>query len=694
MALLDPQVRQNAHMPITPEEAKKALSNDGIFSDDAAIKLVIQDTLRAENFESQKSWVLHWPSASILYQSPFTSRYWEGTQVERANVPVYTVATIVNSLCPQIIKGLFYDEPPFLFQKRPKTPSQAARAISEIIAYQLKEINFEQEINYGVINCLLFGTAMWKYGWENYSRERKVYVRKKLPTKIANPPFKDIEIHEDEDDEIEEETITENIDQPSFENIVNLRQVLVDPGLNIPDIRKAKYVVHRMYKTFEELDRMRDRPGMNIPTREELLELFLPPKEPVEEATSEVALRNPLWDSRAAPRYDETTIDPFNQPLEVLERWDNEKVIMVLQKKKVICNDKNPYGKIPFFSVGWWDVSEAFWSMGLAKTIGSEQRLQQGIINAWLDGVTLNLNGIYKRKKGKSVPTQSIRISPGKIVEVDDMDDFEPLQRLPAVPEALAAIQQSEARAERFSGANELITQGASPAPGQGRTSMGRTAGGASLLASGTNDRIGDFIRKLSNQVFIPFLHEVHSMNKTLLPAKTIRTLLDQELQTSYDDYSGDIIVDILNAEGRFNILAAAKLSARRNMAQALPILLQFLEGQPIQEALQLQGKKVDTAELIRMFFEVSEWRNYNDVVVDMTPQDQQRMQQMNPGAQKIQGQAALQNQKFGQQQQLIDQENVARAGREILRQAIEQSAGAETVTGNPTGTGFGANVG
>ena len=687
-------VKQGAQAPVEPEAARKALRNDGLFDDESALKICVQDSLRAENYTANKSWVLSWNSASVLYQSPFTARYWEGTQVERANVPVFTVATIVNSLCPQVIKGLFYDDPPFLFQKRPKTPAQAARAISEIIAYQLKEIGFEQEVNYGVMNCLLFGTAIWKYGWESYDRERKVYVRKKLPTKITNPPFPDIEIHEDEDDEIAEDSIEEHVDQPTFENIVNLRQVLVDPGLQVPDIREAKYVIHRKYMTWEELDKERDRPGMKIPSREELLELFLPPKEPVEEAVSEVAVRNPLWDARAEARWEETTIDPFNQPLEVLERWDNDMVIIVLQKKKILCNEKNPYGKIPFLSVGWWDVPEAFWSLGLAKTIGSEQRLQQGVINAWLDGVTLNLNGIYKRKKGKSVPTQSIRISPGKIVEVDDMDDFEPLARTPAVPEALAAIQQSEARAERFSGANELITQGASPAPGQGRTSMGRTAGGASLLASGTNDRIGDFIRKLSVQVMIPFLYEVHSLDKTLLPASTIRTILDDELQHDYKNYSGDILVDVLNAEGRFDILAAAKLNARRNMAQSLPLLSQFLEGQPIQQALATQGKKADISELVRMWMTVSEWKNYNDLIVDMTPEDTQRMQQMNPGAQKIQGQAALQQQKFQQQQQLSDQENTARAAREVLRTAFEQTASPEAVTGQPGGPGFGSQLG
>src|SRR6185312_232233 len=124
--------------------------------------------------------------------------------------------------------------------------------------------------------------------------------------------------------------------------------------------------------------------------------------------------RSAQWDAAAEPQSEQTTINPFEEPLEILERWDNDTYIVVLQKKLVICNVKNPYSKIPFLSVGWWDVPEAFWGLGIGRTIGSEQRLQQGITNIWLDQASLNLNGVYVRVKGKSIPTQNIRIAPGK----------------------------------------------------------------------------------------------------------------------------------------------------------------------------------------------------------------------------------------------------------------------------------------
>jgi len=692
MAILE-KPAQDVHAPITPEEARKAL-RVGKWTDASALNLVIQDCLRAENFESTKMWVMQWPTATTLYQSPFTARYWEGTQTERANVPFYTVATAVNSLVPQVLNGLFYENPPFMIQERPGTRSQAARAIGALLGYQLEDINFREELRLGCTNCVLFGTGLFKWGWETYTRDRKIYSRSGPRAELKNPiPGQPNVLIQDEED-IDEEVVTENIDRPFFEHIVNLRHVMVDPALQVPDVRKAKYVEHRLYMTWKDLDRLRGRPGFDIPSREELLELFLPPKEPVEMAVSETSIRNPLWDARAEARYEETTVDPFNQPLEVLERWDDRSYIVVLQKKVVLCNDANPYGVIPFLSIGWWDVPEAFWSMGLAKTIGSEQRLQQGITNVWLDNATLNLNGIYTRVIGKSVPTQNIRIAPGKIINVENKDDFQAVKRLDPVPEAGQHLSLSQSRVEQVSGASPIASRG--DAGGAGHSNLARSAEGARLLGGGSTSVAADFVEKLSTQVIVPFLYHAHEMNRAMLPAKTLKYILSDELQHEFMQGTGDKVVELLNARVKFSILAGAKMQARKNMAQALPIMIQFLTNEQTTQQLSLQQKKVDVAEIFRMMFEVSDWKNYKDVIVDMTPEEIKRNQMNSPAAKvQMQVQAAQQQnqQKFDQKSQLIDQENIARAGREVLRHTLESASTPEEVTGQPGGTGFGANA-
>jgi hypothetical protein len=691
LALLE-SITTNPHAPITLEDAQHALRT-GQWEDVPALRLVVKDAARAENFEKSKQWVMGWTQASALYQSPFETAVWPGTQVPRANVPFFTLATAVNGLTPNILSGLFYEDPPFLAQELPGTTSQQARAWSALIGFQLGDINFREECRLGITNVVLYGTAIWKWGWETFTKKRKLYVRNSNPVAIPNvvdptaPPF---QLSDDED--IEVETIEEVIDRPTFEHITNLGHVLVDPGLDRPDIRRAKYVVHRMYMTWNDLDKLRERPGYDIPSREKLLELFFPSRELPEADAGEMPSALGSLDTKSEPRWDITTEDPFEQPLEVLERWDNEKYIVVLQKKIVICNDDNPYGEIPFLSIGWWDVPQAFWSMGLSKTIGSEQRLQQGITNTWLDQASLNLNGVFVRVRGKNVQTQNLRISPGKIIEVDNPADFKPLDRTPAVPEAETHLSLSQARTELVSGAGEAATGvGGSSA----HSNLARSAAGANLIGGGQASRVSDFVEKFSNQVFVPFIYHVMEMDKALLPVSTMKYILSEELQHEFMTKGPTDVIQLLNARVKIDISAGAKLATRRSMAQALPILTQFLQQPAVIEGLQAQGMKIDVKEVLRMLFESSDWKNYNDVIVPMSPEEIQQQQANSPAAAVAAKQQAQQQQmqaQYEMRSKLADEENMARAGREVLRQTLEKSTLPEALNDQPGDVGFGSS--
>lgn len=684
MALLDP-APTTSHQPITESEAREFL-NTGVWGDAAVLKLVVQDTERAENFETAKVWVAGWTAASILYQSPFTAQYWDGTAVPRSSIPFFTLATAVNTLVPQIMGGMFYENPPFIIQERPGTTSQEARAVGALMAFQIDDINFRQELELGAKNAVLFGTAIWKWGWETFTKERKVYKRKNPDVNVANPipGGGNIVIQDNEDDGIEEQIIEEVVDRPVFEHMANLKYVMVDPTLNVPDISKAKYVIHRMYMTWEDLDKLRDRPGYDIPSREELMELFRPPKEPVEKALAESSGKNPMYDMRSDARFEEATIDPFNEPLEVLERWTNDTCQVVLQKKAVIYNGANDYGKLPFLSVGWWDVPEAFYSMGLAKMVGSEQQVQQGMINKGIDVLTLLLNPVIKRKRGKSIPTQNIRVAPGKVYEVEDKDDLSPMERVPAVPELQEQLAFSQARVDQIAGAGALNTSGMAA----GHSNLARTAAGANLLGS-SSQTVPSFVDKLSNQVLLPFLYAVQEMNSALLPMSTIRRILSDELQHEYITKDKGDPLNLINAKVKFSVLAGSKMQARQRMQQVLPILTQYLMNEQTTQQLAIAGYRVDNLEIFRMMFEASEWKNYNDVIVKMTPQEMQRAQANSPAAQmaaKAQMAQQQQQDKFNNQSQLIDQENISRAGREVLRAVMEKASEPLQITGNPGG--------
>ena len=686
MPLLDPPV-VNAYQDITPTEAKGFLSNE-VWQDSPALRLVVQDAQKAESGENKRAWLQGWEQARDLYNSYFTQQFWPGSQMESASVNFFTVATAVNGINPQILAGLFYENPPFIAQERPGTTAQASRAVAALLGYQLEDINFREELRLGCMNFLLFGTAIFAEGWEKYTKQRKI-VKRKNPTttiKSAVPGAPPTTIS---DDELEVEVIEEVVDRPTFEHIVNLREILVDPGLDVPDIRKAKYVIRRRYMTWEDLDKLRDREGYDIPSREKLLELFLPPVEAAESNPQQEGGRNPLWDGRADSPWEKTTIDPFQQTLEVLERWDNNTYIVVLQKKLVIYNDKNVYGKIPFLSIGWWDSPGQFWSMGLGRTIGTEQRVQTGITNLVMNIANLKLNAPMVRVKGKSVPTQSIRIGPNRMIEVDNQGDIEPMKFGDPVVEANQLFMMSQQRVDSVSGNNPVANSTA------GHSNMARSAAGAQGLLQSSSNVVSEAVDKLAYQVIVPFLYDMQEMNQMFLAPSQLDFILSEELKHEYITQGGDII-DILNARVKFSILAGSKMQSRRQMVQSLPMMSQFLSNGEIVSALAIEGKKVDVAELRRMWMEAGEFKNMSDLIVPMTDEDKQRMQQQQSQGgmvqQKAQTQSQLEQQKFQQKQQLLDQENTARAARDVLRAGFAKAVEPDELTGTPSATtGFGS---
>ena len=690
-----PEPVTNPHEEITPEEARSFLTTSSWEnSENAALKLVVQDSLRAEEEENRRAWIMSWQSSRDLYTSVYSPAFWPGTSIEASSVNFFTVATAVNGINPQLLAGLFYENPPFMVQERSGTTSQCARAVSALLGYQLEDINIREELRLGLMNCLLFGTAIFAEGWEKYTKTRKIVKRKnpvvKIPSTIPGAPETSIS-----DDELEVEEIEEVIDRPTFEHIVNLREILVDPGLEVPDIRKAKYIVRRRYMTWDDIDKLRDREGYDIPSREKMLELFLPPKESVESNPQQEGGRNPLWDARAESPWEATTIDPFQQPLEVLERWDNKTLIVVIQKKVVIYNGQNAYGKIPFLSIGWWDQPGAFWSIGLGRLIGTEQRVQAGITNLIMNLANLKLNAPMVRVKGKSVPTQSIRIGPNKMIEVDAQGDLQPLKFGDPVQEANQLFAMSQQRVDSVSGANPITSQG--NAGSAGHSNLARSSAGASLLGQGASNIISDCIDKLANQVLVPYLYDMQEMNAQMLPYSQLDWIMSEELKHDYVTQGGDLI-EILNAKVKFSVLAGSKMQVRRNMSQSLPLLTQNLANPAVTEQLGLQGMKVDWLEISRMWFMAGEWANMNDVIVPMSDEEKQQHQaksQNSAQAQKFQAQQALLAQKSAAAEQLADSQNVARAARDCLREGFKKAVEPEMLTGQPqtSGAGFGGNL-
>ena len=645
--------------PLTPEDL-------------TALKMVVQDARNTEFWLTSSGWRTRWEDYDRLYLFQVPVAYWEGTAVERAHLGVPLVYEHVGSILPQVMTGLFQDDPPFMSRPRPGTSMDAARANDVVLGWELKQSKFREELRRGAKNALLYGTGLWKYGWRSFTRERMEYRIKKRRVEQDTPTGKLIEYIDT--DEFEQVPVREEVNEPTFESL-DLRSVLVDPSLRVPDIRFAKFVIHKLYVTATQLDELREQPGYKIPTREQLVKIFMPPKEaavasPLAGSPLDVNtdFGTPATATLAESPHVETTIDPLSEPLEVLEYWTNNRVTTVLQRKLVIRNAPNELGEIPFRSLAYDDIPNCFYGLGVAKLVGGEQRLQQGSINAYLDDLSLSLNGMFVRIRGSNVPRSQIRMRPGGVLDVDVENGIGLLQR-PALPTAdvMAVVAASDARAQRRTAANELVVQGAMPGAGN-RSSVTRTATGVQFLAGGVGTRLQFFIENLAAQVFIPTLEAYRRMNAKKLSPSQVKRLLSAELNKAYEGS----VLDVVNAELDFDILAAAKLQARRAMAMSLPILLQTLLTEPVINGLRAEGKKVNVGELIKMLFDVSGWPNKQDVIVEFNADDELREVANNPMIQQLLQSRAQAETQRDLTNEKIEHEGMGRMSRDIVKAALK----------------------
>lgn len=644
---------------------------DGELSDDYALKLAMQDTVRAEEWIQHKGMAIEWNLCERLYLAQVPLAFWEGTQIPRSHVGIPLVYEHVESILPQVMNGLFAQQPPFESQPRPGTSMDAARANDALLGWQLDRMGWEAEARLGLKSAELYGNGVWKFGWRTDTTRRRIAKRRKPRT--VETPLGPLTVQAPGRERVDYEYVVREIQGPWCE-ARNLRYILVDPGCRTSDIRDAKYVVDRLYLTALDLDALRDEPGYNIPTRDELAKI-IDPAAPEEAYTGALEMRGVDLglhkEFKAMPRAETDATDPLQRPLEVLEYWTPDWQVSILQRKLVICKRRNPFGRLPFFSVAFADVLDSFYGLGIGKLIGNEQRTQQGIVNGTLDDLSLNLHGMYVRVRGSNTPSQQLRVRPGAFMDVDgSADNIQPLARNPIGAAPLELMALSEQRAQRITAASDIGTQGTMPAR---NSSITRTATGVTSLNAGTSARLQAFVESFSRQVFVPLLETMHEMNAEMLSPEEIREVLDNELGQAY---AGDEL-DLVNVQADFRVLAASRLQARQQMAQTVPLLYQFLLTEPVVQSLASEGKKVNVEEMVNMLFDVSGWPNRQSVIVPMTPQEQQQAVANSPAGQAaIQAHVAQQAQqaKNAHEMQMLDENNVARAGRDVIRTALRNA--------------------
>jgi hypothetical protein len=664
------------------------------FNDQAAIKLVLNDTEAADNFVNINQWASGWTMSDLLYQSPMSMNdAGAGQDVANSAVPKFMVSNHISSIVPKIMGGIFYEDPCFLLRPSAGTDPKLIEAKTAVFTFQLKAMNFEEEVERGLEQMALLGTAVWKWGYTEYDKTEKKYKRYAekatvpdggVPTQIDTASSDDFEI----------EFYKKKVSHPWLK-MCDIRTVLVDPGCRVGDIRRAKWVVFRDYATYDDLDQLRGQEGYNIPTKEVLEHMFLNSTSPgPDNITMTIPEGMMGYLQHAKPRSYKTSADPTRAPLEILERWDSDKVIVVLiynGHNILIRNEANPYGRIPFYSANWRNIPDNFYGQGLGLLIGSEQIVEQGITNLALDLLAYSLQPVALRKRGFNAPTQDTRWEQGGIIDVEEDVDkaFKFLEMPPPPTEAFQFIQQSQSAGAATSGANEQVIQGAGHA-GVSTTGM-RSGTGAAAVVQANASRLDGPTGRFVRQVFEPWLHQMDELDNDLLPTAVLNDILGEEVSKTFKvDH-----IDYRNSFVKYEVLAGANLGAKKEMAQALPFIIQLMTNPVFVKNANDAGYQFNAVAIFQAFVDAAGWKFSQQFLQPMTDQQTQEHKANSPAAlaqQQAKAAQAQQAQKFQQEQVLENQKQLGKAGNEAIRASIEKATQPD-YTGENQVSGFGSET-
>lgn len=351
--------------------------SDETFGDAEALGIVLQDASTAIAYFNSKGLLpAGIDNADDLIRAYVKPRVWPDGK-PRSNLPMYVVLEAVEKLIPILHMSLFGSgkKRPFGLEPRGQTKPAAARAQASLLHWAMKQAGTKEEMRRMIKTCLTYGFTVGSWGWEDCEHKEKVYERQ--PDGTVKGTLKVV-----------------TIAQPTFE-CHDLKNILVDPACKRQDIQKgARYVIKQKMVTSNELDDLRDDDTYkNIPSRSDLRDILANKAEPTQDTLG--AIKHATWrEFQSELDSKSTSVDPLQQPLELLEYWTNDRVITVLQRRIVIRNEENEFGKLPFVSAAFVDVLGSAWGFGVARLLSGEQRLQQGVVNNWIDSLALVLNQI------------------------------------------------------------------------------------------------------------------------------------------------------------------------------------------------------------------------------------------------------------------------------------------------------------
>ena len=559
--------------PVSSSELKPRIGEDLPAEEALTIVLSTFNVYESDRQGHERRWSVH----DRLYLGAVNRKFWRNSNIERANLPFLFVFDQVESALAMLSAAIFYGPEPW-FEVEPvgDTPLEAARGVEDVLRY-IFEVpsalsdwrDVRAEIVLAFSSALLYGNGFMILEWDD---------RERLP-------------------------------RPRW---IDHRDVYIDPACQTPAIDDCRAVIVRMFKTVRELDAMRNRPGMNIPPVEVLVELAKHRfRATADRSFREIESIRNTSSAQADVMY---SVSPDEDAVEVLIYYSKTRIIWVLGRMWIAYNEPNDLGFIPLVSMPAYPVPRRFYAQSIADIQEPIQRGIESIFNLHLDELTLRLdppriaNAIAHL--GSSSP---MRWFPGLVLQGDPNSIRLLFEGAPTpVFQEISWLVQT---GERMTGINSL----ASGIPIA--SNMARTLGGIRTLTGASSTRIARFAFNAETYMLAPMLMKMQRMIATYRGSSELLPSLNR------DRKSGFVEAGAFSSEARFVMRVASQMVGRERLMQVFPMIFQTLMSGPVMAELGKLGMAVNFLELARMLQEATGIGRRYEILRPLTPEEIERMQ-------------------------------------------------------------------
>jgi len=680
-----PGVREITHELAQPFSQDQVGFGDQPRDDASMAKEAIGNRMLSEGFMAGRGLGAMWDLTGVILRAFVEPIKWRGSDQYRSSLGIPLLAENFYSSLSVFQQQLFSGYEPFKIEETVSTSLDLANAQQAIIEAQLKTAapfgsTFKQEVRSGMYDCMLLGTGVWIRAWEQRTIKKRKLRLKAGQTAQSVPLNNDgatATVHPP-DDAYEEYDDTYKCNWPVLEH-VPLRRVRVAPDCRRGNIQTARWRGRLLYLNAYDLDQFRGCEGFNIPSRETLIRLTTPQKDPASQnvldtqtGSTTILQRFPTSPQQAYPEWQTqaSNVDPLAQPFEIFEYFTNNRKCWILENQLCIMNA--PHDGKDMLSLVFRDAPESFFGFGMGMWLTDFQRICQGVVNYFFDDANLKLAGTYTSEQGMDNMGQNAWIYPGKVFKKTGPSGLEPMKREALGLQPLEIIAQVKSWASGISGAGAGIL-GSNP----GSTGDMRTGEGVKMLGMGEGMKMQDLIDQFCDLVLIPFLEYCVENNKRLTPTQ-LRSMLNDTLLKEIKAQP----IDLINASYKITISAGSRLQARNALNQSLGYIQSVLQQPGLSDQLSVQGIKLNYATLLKIIFTSTGFPYQYEVFEPMSDEDKQRLaQQQSNGPAKAQLELA----KIGAQTQgkIQAQENqgeiraLLEVHKKLLEHTIAQGPGA-----------------